>query len=99
MSAVGLSTASETIGMALMSMRWITGSFMSLGNCDRMALILACASCCAVLMLVPSRNSAITIESPSVVVEAICRTPEMVFSDSSMRLVTSRSTVSGDAPG
>ena len=44
----GLSTAIERIGMALKSMRWITGSFMSLGKSARMALILACASCWAV---------------------------------------------------
>jgi len=40
-----------------------------------------------------------TIERPSVVVEAMCRTPGIVLTASSMRLVTSRSTVSGAAPG
>ena len=71
---------------------------MSLGNSARMELILACASCWAVAMRVPRRNSTTTTEMPSVEVEEMWRTPEMVFSASSMRLVTSRSTVSGDAP-
>ena len=39
------------------------------------------------------------MDSPSVVVEEMCRTPGMVFSASSIRLLTSRSTVAGDAPG
>ncbi len=98
-SAVSLSTATETTGMALKSMRWMMGSSMSRGKSARMALILAWASCWAVWVLVPSRNSAITAESPSVVVELRCRMPGMVLRVSSMRLVTSRSTVSGEAPG
>jgi hypothetical protein len=98
-SADGLSTETETTGIALKSIRWITGSLMSVGNSERMELILACASCCAVLMLIPRRNSTTTTDIPSVVVDAIWRTPEIVLSDSSMRLLTSRSTVSGEAPG
>ena len=47
MSAVLLSTATDMTGMALKSIRWITGSSMSVGKSARMALILACASCCA----------------------------------------------------
>ena len=71
--------AIEMIGMAFKSMRWITGSFMSVGKSARMALILACASCWALLMRVPRRNSTTMAESPSVVVEEMWRTPEMVF--------------------
>ncbi len=69
MSAVALSTATETIGMALKSMRWITGSSMSFGKSARMALIFAWASCWAVWMSVPRRNSTTTAERPSVVVD------------------------------
>jgi len=39
MSAVSLSTAMDTIGMALKSNRWTIGSSVSVGKLARMALI------------------------------------------------------------
>ena len=99
MSAVSLSTATDTMGMRVEVDALDDGLFHVRGNSARIALILACASCCAVGDADPQLNSTTTMESPSVVVEEMCRTPGMVLSASSMRLVTSRSTVSGDAPG
>ena len=46
----------------------------------------------------PMLNCTTMLERPSCEVDSMCRTPSTVFTASSMSLVTSRSTVSGDAP-
>ena len=91
--------ANETIGIAAKSSFWITGSPIAAGKSPRAALILARASWTTSLMSASSRNSATTNETPSSDVDEMCLTPAIGFTASSMRLETSRSTVSGEAPG
>ena len=91
--------ASEMIGIAATSNFWITGSWIAAGRSPRTALILARASCTASLTRTSSWNCAITNETPSSEVEVTCLTPAIGLTASSMRLETSRSTVSGEAPG
>ena len=92
-------TASETIGSDEKSIFSTMGSAISSGSLSRMAATLTRASCTASATLTPSSNSIHTVETPSRDVEPTCLTPEMGLTASSTRLLTSRSTVSGAAPG
>ena len=85
--------------MAAKSSFWMIGSSIPWGRSPRMALILARASWEASLILTSRLNSTTTLETLSREVEMTCLTPEMGLTASSIRLVTSRSTVSGEAPG
>ena len=87
------------IGIALKSNFWMTGSFIPSGSSRRMALILARASCETSLTFTSRLNSTMTDDSPSREIELTCFTPAIGFTASSIFLLTSRSTVSGDAPG
>jgi len=91
--------ATDTMGTAAKSSLLMMGSSIPWGRSPRMAPILDRASCEASLILTPSSNSTTTVETPSRDVDVTCLTPEMGLTASSIRLVTSRSTVSGDAPG
>jgi len=92
-------TASETTGIAEKSSFWMIGSSIPLGRSPRMALTLARASWEASLIRTSSRNSTMTVDTLSRDIETTCLTPAIGFTASSIRLLTSRSTVSGDAPG
>ena len=92
-------TDSDMIGCWLGSAREITGGSMSLGRSSRMPSILARTSAWASITLVPRLNWTKIIEKPSVDVEFTSFTPCTGFTASSIFLVTSRSTDSGDAPG
>ncbi len=92
-------TASETIGMPPMSIFSMIGSSMSAGRSPRMAAIFVRASCAARSVLISSWNSTTTCETPSRDVEPTCRTPAIGLTASSIGRDTSRSTVSGEAPG
>ncbi len=92
-------TAREMMGVAWRSSFWMTGSSMPWGSSLRMPLILARASSAASLTFTFSSNSTMTLERPSREVDWTCFTPGMGFTASSMRRLTSRSTVSGLAPG
>ena len=91
--------ASEMAGIAAKSNFWITGSFMLSGNSRRIALIFARASCDTSLTLISRLNSTTTDDRPSRDVDWTCLTPEIELTASSILRLTSRSTVSGDAPG
>ena len=92
-------TAREMTGIAAKSNFWMTGSFMVSGRSRRMALIFALASCETSLTFTSSSNSTMTDERPSRDTELTCFTPEIELTASSIFRLTSRSTVSGDAPG
>ena len=92
-------TDSERIGCWEGSAREITGGSMSFGRSSRMASILARTSAWASMILVPRLNCTKMVEYPSVEVEFTCFTPCTGFTASSIFLVTSRSTDSGEAPG
>ena len=92
-------TASEMIGIALKSNFSMTGSFIPSGSSRRTALIFARASCETSLTFTSRLNSTMTDDSPSREIELTCLTPAIGLTASSIFLVTSRSTVSGDAPG
>ena len=92
-------TARERMGVACRSSFWMTGSSMLWGSSFRMPLILARASSDASLTFTFRSNSTMTLERPSREVEETCFTPGIGFTASSMRRLTSRSTVSGLAPG
>ncbi len=91
-------SASERIGSCSGSKRWTSGCSMSCGSTSRIASIFARTSCCATAGSVPSSNSMKIDEKPSDEVEVRVRTPSIGLTASSMRRVTSRSTVSGEAP-
>ena len=86
-------------GIALKSNFWMTGSFIPSGSSRRTALIFARASCETSLTFTSRLNSTMTDDSPSREIELTCFTPAIGFTASSIFLLTSRSTVSGDAPG
>ena len=92
-------TASETIGIPPMSSFSMIGSSIVAGRSPRIAAILVRASCAARSVLTSSWNSTTTCETPSRDVEPTWRTPAIGLTASSMRFDTSRSTVSGEAPG
>ncbi len=92
-------TASDTTGIPPMSIFWMTGSFIASGSSRRTAEMRARASCEASFTFTLSSNSTITEESPSRETELTCLTPGIGLTASSIRRVTSRSTLSGEAPG
>ena len=75
------------------------GSSSALGSWLRMELILARVSCATSLSFSSRRNSTVTVETPSREKEYICLTPAIELIASSIFLDTSRSTLSGEAPG
>jgi hypothetical protein len=91
--------ASDRIGDAEGSNCWMTGWSMSAGSSRRICSILERTSAVAASMFVPSSNSTVIALTPSSEVLVIVFTPCVGLTASSMRLVTSRSTASGDAPG
>ena len=95
----GASTATEMTGMAAGSMRWTIGSSISRGSWPRMAATLPRMSWAATWVELPMWKMTTMFESPSCEVDSMVLTPSTVLTASSMRLVTSRSTVSGLAPG
>ncbi len=94
----GASIATDTIGIALGSMRRMIGSSISRGRSPRMAATLPRMSCDAFSVGTPMLKFTMTVDSPSCDVDSMWRTPSTVFTASSISFVTSRSTVSGDAP-
>ncbi len=72
---------------------------MSGGSSRRTASMRARTSCAARSPLRPRSNSTTTDETPSSVVEVMRSTPSTVLKASSSRRLTSRSMVSGEAPG
>ncbi len=55
-------------------------------------------SCDALSVGTPMLKFTTMVDNPSWDVDSMCRTPSTVLTDSSIFFVTSRSTVSGDAP-
>ena len=94
----GAPTETDTIGSALASSRCTTGSSISTGSSPRIAATLPRMSCEATWVETPTRNITTMFESPSCEVDSTWRMPSTVLIDSSIRLVTSRSTASGVAP-
>ena len=92
-------TASETTGKAAKSSFWMIGSSIPWGRIPRMALTLARTSWTTSLSFTSRWNMITTLETLSREVDMTCLTPEMGLTASSMRLLTSRSTVSGEEPG
>ncbi len=92
-------TAREATGKAAKSSFWMIGSSIPWGRFPRIAPILARASWTASLIFTSSWNTITTVETLSREVDMTCFTPEMGLTASSMRLLTSRSTVSGEEPG
>ena len=93
------STPTETIGIMPKSMRWTIGSSISRGRSPRIAAILPRTSCEALTAETSSWNSTTMFERPSWEIDSMCLTPSTVLISSSIFFVTSRSTVSGPAPG
>ena len=96
--SVGAFTATETIGVEAGSIRRMIGSSISRGSSPRIAATLPRMSCEAFSVGTPTLNCTTTLDSPSCDVDSMWRTPSTVLTVSSMNFVTSRSTVSGDAP-
>ncbi len=96
--SAGASTATDTIGAALGSIRWMMGSSISRGRSPRIAATLPRMSCDAFSVGTPMLNCTTMLDRPSCEPDSMWRTPSTVLIDSSIFLVTSRSTVSGDAP-
>ena len=92
-------TARDTIGAAAKSSFWMIGSSIPSGSSPRMAAILARASWAPSLSLTSSWNWTMTVETLSREIERTFFTPAIVLTASSIRLLTSRSTLSGEAPG
>ena len=92
-------TARETTGIAEKSSFWMMGSSIPCGSSPRMAAILARASWDASLIRISSWNCTTTVETLSRDVDITCLTPAIGLTASSIRLLTSRSTLSGEAPG
>ena len=90
---------SDTMGVSAMLKRRTLGFSMSAGSCSRISSILERTSCWAWTSLTFSSNSMKIEESPSKELEVRLRTPWSGFTASSILRVTSRSTVSGEAPG
>ena len=96
---VGASIATDTIGIAAGSMRRMIGSSISRGSSPRMAATFPLISCDAFSVGTPMLKFTTMLDSPSCELDSMWRTPSTVFTASSIFFVTSRSTVSGDAPG
>ena len=91
--------ASCMMGWADGSMRWMMGSRISLGSLWRTAAMAPRTSSAASIMFLLKLKITTRRALLSLAVERTSSTPEMLSSDFSMRLMTSRSTVSGLAPG
>jgi hypothetical protein len=87
------------MGCAPGSTRVSTGSRISIGNLWRTLPIALRTSSAASTMFLSKLKISTISALPSLAVERSLSTPEMVCIDFSMRLINSRSTVSGDAPG
>ena len=102
-SCVGVSvvdvSASETMGSASGSKRWMSGSMISVGSCARTAEMASRTSCVAWSTGLSKLNWTMICANPSVDVERTSSSPLMLATRSSMRSTTSRSTWSGEAPG
>ena len=81
------------------SMRWTIGSSISRGSSPRSAAILPRTSSEAATAETSSWNSTTMFERLSWEIDSMWRTPSTVLIASSILFVTSRSTVSGPAPG
>ena len=81
------------------SIRWTIGSSISRGRSPRIAAILPRTSCEALTAETSSWNSTTMFERPSCEIDSMWFTPSTVLISSSIFFVTSRSTVSGPAPG
>jgi hypothetical protein len=92
-------TATEMTGWAPTSKRWITGSWISRGSSPRIDATLPRTSWLAMAVGTSSRNRMTIVDTPSWDVLSTCLIPWTVLIASSIFLVTSRSTVSGEAPG
>ena len=95
----GAFTPTERIGIMPKSIRWMIGSSISRGRSPRIAEILPRTSCEALIAETSSWNSTTMFERPSWEIDSMCFTPSTVLISSSIFFVTSRSTVSGPAPG
>ncbi|MNR08793.1 hypothetical protein D3C85_1249670 [compost metagenome] len=71
-----------------MSMRWTVGSCMSWGREARTPLMALRTSLVARSVSVPSSNSMVVEETPSVIWELMWRTPDRPASESSISRVT-----------
>ncbi len=96
---VVLDSASCMIGWAAGSARVSTGSRISSGSLWRTLPIALRTSSAASIMFLSKLKISTICPLPSRAVERTWSTPEIVCSDFSMRLISSRSTVSGEAPG
>ena len=96
--SAGALIATDTIGVAAGSMRWMIGSSISRGSSPRIAATLPRMSCDAFSVGTPMLKLTTMVDSPSWEVDSMWRTPSTVLTASSIFFVTSRSTVSGDAP-
>ena len=94
-----LDSAMSMIGCEPGSMRVSTGSRISSGSLWRTAPIALRTSSAASTMFLSKLKISTISALPSFDVERSLSTPEMVCIDFSMRLTSSRSTVSGEAPG
>ena len=92
-------TARDTIGAAAKSSFWMIGSSIPSGSSPRMAAILARASWAPSFSFTSSWNWTMTVETLSREIERTFFTPAIGLTASSIRLLTSRSTLSGEAPG
>ena len=95
----GASRPIERTGICPKSIRWTIGSSISRGRSPRMAAILPRTSWEALMAETSSWNSTTMLERPSCEIDSMCFTPSTVLISSSIFFVTSRSTVSGPAPG
>ena len=95
----GAFTPTDTIGIIPKSIRWTIGSSISRGSSPRIAAILPRTSWEAVTAETSMSNSITMFETPSCEIDSMWFTPSTVLISSSIFFVTSRSTVSGPAPG
>ena len=94
------SSAATTTGLLLSLLKRATvGVFASLGNTPCTTAMRSRTSCMARAMSASSVNSTLVWLRPSKLREVMCLMPAMLFRPSSMGLLTSRSTASGEAPG
>ena len=87
------------IGWAPGSARLMTGSRISTGSLWRIDAMALRTSSAASIMFFEKSKISTTVALPSRAVAWVRSTPEMDCSDFSMRFTTSRSEVSGEAPG
>jgi hypothetical protein len=79
-------------------MRWITGSCTVRGRSERTRATASLTSLTASAGSVSSRKSIVVVDSPSVIEDAMCRTPEMPATAFSTIFVTCVSISAGAAP-